>query len=417
MRILYCDCFCGFSGEKYLGAAVDLGLDPALLRRELSRLGLDSAFRLDFLKETKNGMTGIRAEIVPTGENSGTACCRHLADVRKIVGDSSLKDSVKKKSMDIFTKIAQAEAVAQGTAAEEACLSEAGTVAALVEAVGAAVATELLGADEMIASTVGIKGVPEAAEAGFPPALPPVTGEVLRGVPLRFGAAPFETVTPVGAAILSACVSRFTDRPEFTAEKIGYGIGHQDGRVPDVLRIYLARTPEAAVLRPDAGLLVARDQYIVETNIDDMNPEFYSHTEERLFQAGALDVYKTPILMKKSRPSVKLSVLTDASAEQAVLEVLFRETTSLGVRKYAVEKIMLPRTTDRAATRWGDVSVKLAYYKGEFIKYKAEYEDCRRLAVENGVPLAEIYKEVESAMAMKRQAPGHANEKAEERAD
>jgi uncharacterized protein (DUF111 family) len=228
---------------------------------------------------------------------------------------------------------------------------------------------------------------------------------LLQGAPLCFGAVLAETATLTGAAILAAHAQQYTDRPEFTIERTGYGIGSRDFEIPDVLRVYLGTIRTDQDQMAFSGVETCRDEFIIETNIDDMNPEIYSHVEERLMAAGALDVYKTPIIMKKGRPSVKLSILADAAAQKEILDVIFTETTSIGVRRFAVEKIMLPRTFSTIKTRYGEVLIKNAFYRGDFLKYKAEYEDCRRLAKENGIPLIEIYREIESEMRRTGQLP------------
>ena len=184
---------------------------------------------------------------------------------------------------------------------------------------------------------------------------------------------------------LAANVQEFTGKIDFSIKKIAYGIGHRDLEIPNVLRVYLGEEEKTEEIE---------EQYILETNIDDMNPEFYGYVEEKLFEKGALDVYKTAIFMKKGRPGVKLSVLVNEHSEKDILDVIFQETTSIGVRKYKVEKIMLNREFSKAKTQYGDITIKKSYYKGKLIKYKPEYEECRSIAKENNITIEKIYKEV-----------------------
>jgi len=199
----------------------------------------------------------------------------------------------------------------------------------------------------------------------------PATVEILKNIPINTGIVQFETTTPTGAAILAANVEEFTQMVDFSIKKIAYGIGHRDLEIPNVLRVYLGEKESYEKVG---------EQYILETNIDDMNPELYGYIEEKLFEAKALDVFKTPIYMKKGRPGIKLSVLVDIKNEENVLGIIFEETTSLGVRKYRVEKIMLNREFAKVKTEYGDITIKKSYYKGKLVKYKPEYEECKTIA-------------------------------------
>jgi uncharacterized protein (TIGR00299 family) protein len=213
----------------------------------------------------------------------------------------------------------------------------------------------------------------------------PATVEILKDIPINTGIVQFETTTPTGAAILSANVHEFTREVDFSIKKTGYGIGHRDLEIPNVLRVYLGEKESSEKM--DC-------QYILETNIDDMNPEIYGYVEEKLFEAGALDVVKTPIYMKKGRPGIKLSVLTNEKIEKAALDIIFTETTSIGVRKYKVEKIMLNREFSKVPTEYGDITIKKSYYNGNMVKYKPEYEECKAIAKEKNISIDKVYKSV-----------------------
>ena len=310
---------------------------------------------------------------------------RNLKDIENIINSSELNEKVKKISLDMFMKVAEAEAKVHGKALYEVHFHEVGAIDSIVDMVGAAICLDYLKVDKIMASPVQVGGGFVKCAHGLMPVPAPATVEILRNIPINTGIVPFETTTPTGAAILAANVQEFTPKINFQIKKAAYGIGHRDLEIPNVLRVYLGE--EVAVSQIE-------EQYILETNIDDMNPEFYEYVEEKLFEIGALDVFKTPIFMKKGRPGVKLSVLITQKIEQDVLEVIFKETTSIGVRKYKVEKIMLNREFSKVKTQYGDITIKKSYYKGKLVKYKPEYEECKSIAREKNMTLDSVYKEV-----------------------
>ncbi len=412
MKVLYYDCFCGISGDMNLGALLDLGVDEDYLRQELSKLNLDVEYELQVKKDNKSGISGTRVDVVlknamhvhkhehdhhdndhhheePTGMESDTLHTHHahrnFKDIENIIVNSTLSDRVKKLSLDIFMKVAEAEAKVHGKPLYEVHFHEVGAVDSIVDIVGAAVCLDYLKVDKIMASSVQVGGGFVKCAHGIIPIPAPATVEILKNIPMKSGIVQFETTTPTGAAILAANVGSFTDHMDFTVEKIGYGIGHRDLEIPNVLRLYLGYKD-----RNDKK----EEQYILETNIDDMNPELYGYIEEKLFKQGALDVFKTAIYMKKGRAAIKLSILVNEKEEENVLDVIFRETTSIGLRKYKVEKIMLSRDFVKISTQYGNVTVKNAYYQGEKVKYKPEYEDCKRIANEKNIPISRVYQEV-----------------------
>ncbi|KGG79869.1 hypothetical protein Y919_09510 [Caloranaerobacter azorensis H53214] len=395
MKILYYDCFSGISGDMNLGAMIDLGVDKEYLINELSKLNLDSEYEIRIRRENKKGIDGTKVDVILKNKydhshnHTHSHTHRNLKDIEDIINSSSLNENVKKLSIDMFIKIAQAEAKVHGKSLYEVHFHEVGAVDSIVDIVGAAICIDYLKVDKIMASHVQVGGGFVNCAHGLIPVPAPATVEILKGIPIKSGIVPFETTTPTGAAILAVNVDEFTDEMNFTIEKIGYGIGSRDLKIPNVLRVYIARENEKKIEYD-----LHNKQYILETNIDDMNPEIYSYIEKKLFDKGALDVFRTPIIMKKGRMAVKLSVLVNEKDIKAIQEVIFRETTSIGIRKYEVEKIMLERDFSKISTNYGEVTVKNSYYKGERIKSKPEYEDCRRLAEENNVPIGEIYREV-----------------------
>jgi len=297
-------------------------------------------------------------------------------------------------------QVAVAEAKVHDKPISEVHFHEVGAIDSIVDIVGAAICLDLLQVDRIMASPIQVGGGFVKCAHGLIPVPAPATVEILRNIPVRAGLVQFETTTPTGAAVLAAVVDEFTDTYHFVIEKTGYGLGTKDFEVPNVLRVILGSESmeDKRDLNDSKGTGISTRQYILETNIDDMNPEIYGYVEDLLFEKGALDVYKTPIIMKKGRPAVMLSVLTDEYQEMVIKEILFKETSSFGLRKIEVEKIMLEREFEQIQTKYGALSIKKAYYQGKVIKYKPEFEECKVLAIENHVTINEIYKEAASIM-------------------
>ena len=312
-------------------------------------------------------------------------------DIQTMIGESGLSDAVKKTSLSIFTRIAEAEAKVHDHAVSDVHFHEVGAVDSIVDIIGAAVCFDYLKADKIMASPIQVGGGFVKCAHGVLPVPAPATVEILKGIPMKSGLVPFETTTPTGAAIVAVMAESFTDSVAFTPEKIGYGIGHRDTDVPNVLRVYLGAMADhtAGVSDVERG-----EALMIECNMDDMNPEHYGFLMERLFEKGAHDVFFTPIVMKKSRPAVTLSVLCDASGRAAVEDCLWRHSSTFGLRAYNVAKAMLSREMERVSTPHGEVTVKYGYLQGKKIKSKPEYEDCRRLAREKGLSLEEVYEGV-----------------------
>jgi len=380
-----------------LGALVDLGVSSDYLIKELEKLQLSSEYEIVVKKDSKNGITGTKVDVVlthkehdhPHHEDHHEHHHRHLKDIAAIINGSTLNDRVKKSSMDMFMRIAQAEAKVHGQSIDEVHFHEVGAIDSIVDMIGAAIALDYLHVDKIMASPVQVGGGFVKCAHGLIPVPAPATVEILKGIPMKSGIVPFETTTPTGAAILAANVDEFTDKLDFSVKKIGYGLGSRDLEIPNVLRVYLGEITSHEEIE---------EQSLLETNIDDMNPEFYSYIEEQLFEKGALDVFKTPIIMKKGRPAIKLSILVNAQKEKDITDIIFKETTSIGIRKFKVEKVMLARDFKTLKTKYGNVMIKKSYYEGKLVKYKAEYEDCKKIAVENKIPLAVVYQEVDREM-------------------
>ena len=397
MRVLYYDCFSGISGDMNLGAMVDLGIEPQYLIDELTKLNLNE-YEIKICKDSKMGIEGTRVDVILTEEHhhGHEHNHRNLEDINEMIMKSDLSNRVKNLSLDIFMKVAEAEGKVHGKPINEVHFHEVGAVDSIVDIVGAAICIEMLKPDKIICSTVEVGSGFVKCAHGILPVPAPATAEILKGIPTKSEKVPFEATTPTGAAILSTLVNKFTDSKSFITHNIGYGVGKKDGNIPNMLRVFLGEE-----LEESASDKLEAEEYILECNIDDMNPEGYEYILELLFKEGAKDVYLTPIIMKKGRPAVKLSVLCSSEVEKEIKTIIFKETPTLGVRKYKVEKFMLEREYDKVVTSYGEVRVKLAFYKGNLLKHKFEYEDCKTLAKNNEVSLSSIYKEAEKVFNMK----------------
>ncbi|XCH78982.1 MAG: nickel pincer cofactor biosynthesis protein LarC [Candidatus Dehalobacter alkaniphilus] len=392
MKVIYYDCFSGISGDMNLGAMLDLGVPEDHLLAELAKLQINEQYTMNIRAESKHGIEGTRVEITvedSVSHHSGQQG-RTLADITKMIRESDLSAAMKDRSIRTFAILADAEAKVHGIKAEQVHFHEVGAVDAILDIVGSAVCLEYLQADRIVASSVELGGGFVRCEHGLLPVPAPAVTELLQGVPVKTGIVPFETTTPTGAAILAANVQEYTDNADLIIHRTGYGIGRRDLEIPNILRVYLGERAEKTA----PGFRQQERQWILETNIDDMNPEFYEYIEEKMVAAGALDVFKTPVIMKKGRPGSKLSALVNKEGISAVGEVILRETSAIGLRSYPVEKTMLRRENMLVQTRHGPVNVKCSYLDAERIKSKPEYEDCKRLAREHDLPLSEIYAEV-----------------------
>jgi uncharacterized protein (TIGR00299 family) protein len=395
MKILFYDCFSGISGDMHLGAMIDLGVDPEHLISQLKLLDLDG-YEIRISSDQRKGITGTRVDVVLEEKKSKSHHHhRNLADISSIINDSKLDGRVKVRSLKMFSRLAKAEAKIHGKSIDEIHFHEVGAVDSIVDIVGAAICIEYMKPDKIMASEVQLGGGFVKCAHGTFPVPAPATAEILTGVPVRSGAVQFETCTPTGALILACNVDEFTAMDGLTISRTAYGIGQKDLDIPNVLRLFLA---DKAGKSPDEN--IASDftdnvkAWILECNIDDMNPEVYGYVMDTLFNLGADDVFITPIIMKKARPASKLSVLCTSEKKDMITDALLTQTTSLGLRSYQVDKMMLQREFSTLKTSYGEVTIKTAVYKGQKLKSKPEYEDCVRLARKHDIPVQQVYEEI-----------------------
>ena len=387
MRVLYYDCFSGISGDMNAAALIDLGIEEEYLIREIKKLPLDG-YRIVIKKDVKGSIEGTSFHVI-IDENSHVHE-RNLMDIQSIINSSTLNEDVKRRSLDIFMKVALAEAKVHGKTLEKVHFHEVGAVDSIIDIVAAAICLDKLSVDKILSSTVEIGSGTTYSQHGLLPVPAPATAEILKEIPTKSINVPFEATTPTGAAILASQVSEFTDNKDFTIKKIGYGLGKKSGEIPNVLRVFLGEILEKKVPLD----FLTEEAVIVECNIDDMNPEIYQDIFNKLFELGVMDVYMDTIIMKKGRSGIKLSVLTDVEIVDKVERLLLFETTTFGIRKYNVSKTMLKRIEYEVETIYGNIGIKAAIYRDKIIKYKAEYEDCRKAADKYQLPMIEIYDEV-----------------------
>ena len=385
-KILYYDCFAGISGDMNLGALVDLGVEAAFLEQELGKLNIEG-FRLDVEPGMRKGISGTKVTVVI--ENPDNEKHRHLRHIEELINMSTLSDVIKKKALAIFYLVADAEAKVHNISREKVHFHEVGALDSIADIVGAAICQEALEVDEIYSSPVQLGGGFVKCAHGMMPVPAPATAEIIKDMPVKSGMVDYEATTPTGAAILAATVGHFTSSMDMRVLKTGYGIGQKDGDIPNVLRVYLAESDHA-----DMGDVKTEEAVILECNIDDMKPEWFTHVQALLFDAGAADVYMTPIVMKKSRPANMLSVLCHGDVAGQIREIILTETSTIGLREYRVSKHILRREIKTVETRFGSVEVKRSFFKGRLVNEKPEFEHCRQLALKHKVSLEEVQKEV-----------------------
>jgi len=391
MTLAYFDCFSGISGDMTLGALVDAGVGIDVLRSELAKLDL-AGYAISAEKVTRSGLAAIKVNVVLEKKEQPS---RRLPDITKIIEDSSLSPAIKQKSMAIFTRLAAVEAKVHNTTIDHVHFHEVGAVDAIVDIVGSVIGLEHLGITNIIASPLNVGSGSVQTSHGRLPVPAPATAELLKGVPLYSSAPEFELTTPTGAAIISTLASSFGPLPRMRTDRIAYGAGDKDfpGQ-PNVLRLFIGEP--IAAYEEDTSVLI-------ETNIDDMNPQVYDYLIEKLMKQGAQDAYLTPIIMKKGRPAILLSVLTDNAKSDSMLDIIFRETTSIGVRIREVGRKKLSRELREVETQFGKVRVKIGSRGDELLTVTPEYEDCKKLAEEKQAPLKTVMEEAKACFLAKTQ--------------
>lgn len=384
MRILYYDCFAGISGDMNLGAMIDLGVDPDYLKTELQKLNIEG-FHLEIQKDIRRGISGTKATVVI--ENPENEKHRHLRHVEELINQSTLSPDVKILSLKIFDLIAVAEGKVHNISKERVHFHEVGALDSIADIVGAAVCLDYLKVAKVMSSPIQLGGGMVKCAHGIMPVPAPATALIVQNVPVKTGLVQHEATTPTGAAILVATVDEFTDQTDFQIQKTAYGIGQRDvSEVPNVLRVFLSDDKQTT------NQTSLEEAWMLECNIDDMNPEWYDHLFGKLFEAGASDVFLTPVIMKKSRPANMLSVLCSKNIAPEMKSIIFNNSTTIGLREYPVNKTVLDRQEKEIETELGKVRVKCSYFQGKEIRFKPEFEDLKKLATLHGLSLNEVEK-------------------------
>lgn len=392
MRNAYFDCFSGISGNMVIGAFLDAGMPLEVLKEALNKLHFDDDYELILKRVNKLGISASYFNVhLPhhhehNHDHKGHYHHhehRNLHDITKIIDNSTLDEPVKKLSLKIFNRLGQAEAKVHNCSVEEIHFHEVGAVDAIIDIVGSALGINYFGINKVYSSPLHVgKGMVKCAH-GLMPIPAPATAELLRNAKIYSADVEKELATPTGAAIITTLTDEFLPLPAFTPETISYGAGTWDLPIPNVLRLFLGKCEHKAWERDTAT--------IIETTIDDMNPEFYGYVMDKLFRAGAADVYMTPIYMKKNRPGILLTVVCTTTDYKPLLDIIFSQTTTLGVRIQYAERQKLLRAVEKIETPYGPISLKIGK-EGDVIKNIApEWEECRKIAQESGIPVKKIF--------------------------
>ncbi|UCD72235.1 MAG: nickel pincer cofactor biosynthesis protein LarC [Syntrophobacterales bacterium] len=385
MRVCYLDCFSGISGNMVLGALIDIGLPKSILLEELSKLGVEP-FDIEVKRDERMRIHGTHVKVRVRGDGGPQ---RSYREIKLMIEESPLDLPVKDRSLNIFHRLATAEAKVHGEKIDEVHFHEVGALDSIVDVVGAAVGMSHLAIERVFASRIPVGSGFVHGQHGRLPVPAPATLEILKGIPIYSSSLNEELVTPTGAAILTSLSAGFGNIPEMRIERVGYGMGDRVfEEVPNVLRI---------ILGEGEGPCEGDRVWVVETDIDDMSSEIHGYLMEKLPEMGALDVTFTPIQMKKSRPGITIKILCYEAEVDMIIDTLFRESTSIGVRLYSVRRAKLSRKIEEVETKYGTVRLKVSTdHRGRIVNVMPEYEDCKRIAKAIGIPLKEVYREIPS---------------------
>jgi len=411
MKILYYDCFSGISGDMNLGAMLDLGVSEDTLRAGLNSLGIDG-WELNITREQRHGIYGTMVTVITDEagfdaenhdhdhhhdhghdhdhhsqqEKETHHQHRNLKDIEEIINRSSLNATVKSNALKIFSKIAIAESAVHGKPVDQIHFHEVGAVDSIIDIVGASICFDALKAEKVYFSDIEVGGGRVRCAHGVLPVPAPATAMILKGIPVHHGGVDFEATTPTGAAILATLGEKMPADLSYSVLSTGYGVGHKENpSLPNMLRLYLADVTDVKAS--------AHNSVLVECNVDDMNPELADYIAGRLLGSGIPDVCFIPVIMKKSRPAFIIKVICEESHLPKVREILFTESTTLGIRIMPFKKETLQREIAEVKTKYGLVTVKKSWFNGNLVTVKPEADQCAALAASLGVPMKEIIME------------------------
>jgi pyridinium-3,5-bisthiocarboxylic acid mononucleotide nickel chelatase len=381
IRSAYFDCFSGISGDMVLGALVDAGADLRAIEAELRKLGLEG-WKISASKVQRRAIFATHVKVETEEQHHH----RGLSIILKRIEDAHLAPRAADRARTIFTRLAEAEARVHQVPVEQVHFHEVGAVDSIVDIVGAAIGFEMLGIDEFACSALDVGGGQVKTAHGLLPLPAPATAELLRGAPTYSSGLQRELVTPTGAAIATTLSTRYAEIPPMTLRAIGYGAGSADNaEKPNVLRLLIG---EKAASEP--GEYWDAPVTAIETNLDDMSPQIYGYFAEKALEAGALDVFSTPAQMKKNRPGLLVTILAEPQNVSRLIDLIFRETTTIGVRAYEVRRKTLARESVSVTTPFGEVRMKVSRLNGAVLNATPEYDDCQKIAAERGVPLKQV---------------------------
>ncbi|MHC4442587.1 MAG: nickel pincer cofactor biosynthesis protein LarC [Planctomycetota bacterium] len=383
MRVGYFDCFSGASGDMILAACLDAGLDLDQLRADLKTLGL-KGYTLKTESALKQGFFATRFDVVL--DSAEPQPHRNLNHISDIIANSRLPDHVRSRALSIFTRLAESEAIVHGTTVDKIHFHEVGAIDSIIDIVGSCLALDRLGIEEVYCSAIPTGTGTVRCQHGLLPVPAPVTALLLKGVPLADCDEEGELITPTGAAILTTLTRSFRPLPAMTIESVGVGGGRREGKNrPNILRLIIGRMADS-----DSGDAESDEIIELKANLDDTSAEVIGYVYDRLFKAGALDVFTTPIYMKKNRPGSLLTVLAPAILRETIEAILFSETTTFGVRCQTAQRRKLARTVETVMTEYGPVRIKVGRQGDRVVAASPEYEDCREAASRTGKPLSAI---------------------------
>ncbi len=383
MKTIRFDSIGGASGDMILGGLINLGVDINLINEKLKSLLPNESFKIEQTEIVENGLCGVRTFVNIENEKH---CHRHFSSIKKMINDSNLSDKVKANSINVFFKIAKAESKMHGQTIEEVHFHEVGAVDSIIDIVGSCFAMDQLGIDKIILKNLPVGcGTVQCAHGIFPvPA--PATLEILENFPIIQTDEPFELVTPTAAALLME-FKKENNNNLTNVQKVAYSFGHRKlSNRPNLLRLSLIENSEN------------NNNFcsVLETNIDDLSPEVAAYAVKEILDAGALDVWTTPIMMKKQRSAILLSVICEVGKEEFFKKIIFKETTSFGIREYQTKRTILKRSFKTVNTKYGDIKIKVGEYQGKILTESPEIDDCIALAKKNNVSLKEILSNLQS---------------------
>ena len=402
LKVAYFDCSSGISGDMCLGAVIDAGVSIRKLENDLKKIPV-RGYRLISKKVKRAHFASTKVDVIQGSKPSTRAqaegfkvqSLRNWKEIEKIIQNSLLSQEIKRNGLKVFKRLFEAEAKVHGEAFDKVHLHELGAIDCIVDVFGTIIGLNILGVEKVFSSPINLGSGFVKTETGILPVPAPATAEILKKIPVYSKDISFELTTPTGAAIIKELSSGFGSMPNMDIEKIGVGAGSMDFKDrPNILRLFIGNPISLSFSKGGGRGFLDEKVFVIETCIDDMNPQIYEYVMERLFKAGALDVYLTHILMKKGRPGIKLTSICNENLKEELIKIVLKETSTIGLRFYETKRKVLQREIKMIDTEFGKVRVKVSKLGDEILKITPEYEDCKRIAKKLNIPLIEVMKKV-----------------------